>query len=261
MEISNIEFKSCASLVLSQGRNVTVTNITTEHGGINVTIDCKLNINNYTVFMHLYDLNITSNSTGIDYRTLGCDQDCPFNAILRLQNSKFSMAKIIVNAECTKINVQNIKLQQILLHQWLNSFFCDVFTIFNQRLWRWASVIYIIFENNTTLGSLLKIYDNSDTTIEGHILQKANKNCFAAAHFTSFQSLKMFSQSKLEFYDNTGIQHCLLCFYYKDTWSIEGDQQSNVSILFRNNVLNHGGSVMIFDTPTKFENQVSNILH
>ena len=75
IEVSNIEFKSCASILLihSHRWNITVVNITIEHGGIEISADCKLNMNNYTVFIHLYNLNITLNSTGIYYHALGCD--------------------------------------------------------------------------------------------------------------------------------------------------------------------------------------------
>ena len=85
------------------------------------------------------------------------------------------MAKINMYAPCSQINVQQVKIKQILLHQRQYPYYKhNAFPIHAAMK---VSLSDIIFENNILPGSLLVIHGKgySNVTINGPILFRAIK--------------------------------------------------------------------------------------
>ena len=259
IEISNIGFRSCAQLSFLQGWNIVIANVTVEQGGVNITYrhtDFELSRTNHTI--HLYNLNIISNSRGVHYITQEYGHDCTFTGILYLQNSTLNMASIFVDAYCSQINVQNVTIKQISEPHHYQ--FSAAFTIYHAVK---VSLGDISIEDNTTPSSLLEIMNiRKIIELKGHILFRGNKNSSSIVYIVIDQHLKIFPHSKIEFYGNSGIDNYLLHLYYSTTYDhtrvyIGGHQlNANTSLLFENNEL-IGNSMMIIDmgipdSPTVF---------
>ena len=250
MEISNIVFKSCAPLSFRRGRNVVVANITIEQGGVSIT-DWDFCMN-YTI--HLYNLNISSsNSIGIYYAMQECDHDydCTLNTHVYLQNCTLVMATIHLNAYCTQINVQKVRIRQIL-----SNTYNPAFGIYNAVK---VSLYDISIEDNTTPAPLLQIIGKNIIELKGHILFQGNKNNSKVAYIDGIHHLKIFPHSKIEFYGNSGIHEHLLELRYKSiilsTENYDGkvyiggrQVNTNTSLMFKNNEIIHGGSMVVIDT-------------
>ena len=255
IEISNMVFRSCESLSFLQGRNIDVVNVTIEQGGVNISnwqTDFELCMNS---IIHLHNLNITSNSTGIYYSAQTCARDyrhgCSSLVTLYLQNCTLNMAEISMVAHCTQIDVQQLRIKRIS-----NGRVSSAFVIRDAIR---VSLNDISFENNTTPTTLLRLSGNmSKIELKGHILFRGNKNSFVIAYINKgIQHLKIFPHSKIEFYENSGIRISLLEFYYDQSLSsndgnIYVEINANTSLSFKNNEVTgiglSGGSIMVINT-------------
>lgn len=256
IEISNIDFKSCTSLYFLQGRNIKISNITIEQGKVNISLD--LEADPWLCFpskslIHLYNLNVTSNNTGIYYYdgTQVCIDECDSDFIssaLSLQNITLNMANIVINAKCTQIYMQKVAIRQI----------CRPFDHEYRALAIYDATEVILsdisIEDNNTPSSLLEVNESyAIVDLKGHIRFWGNKNCRKLASFNKLHSLTMLPHCRVEFYGNTQIHDNLLEFHSYDSHyfsvMIGGYQlNTNTSILFKNNELTCGGSLMVIAT-------------
>ena len=260
IEISNMVFRSCESLSFLQGRNIDVVNVTIEQGGVSIS-NWQTNYELCMIqnsIIHLYNLNITSNSTGIYYSAQKCargDQHGCNSIIvtLYLQNCTLNMAEILMVAHCTRIDVQQLTIKRI------STPFGEVYHAFAIYDAIRVSLSDISIENNTTPASLLWLSGNSNIIqLKGHILFRGNKNTGKIAFIDGIYHLNILPHSKIEFYGNSGIRGNLLEFNYKYTLSNEKNEgyvdiggyqlyNTNTNFLFINNELVYG-SVMVTET-------------
>ena len=254
IEISNIVFKSCGSLSFFQGRNdIVVANVTIEQGGVDISIrqpdvDESLIYRNFT--MHLYNMNIISNSSGIRYSTrYSQEDDCTLIGILYLQNCTLNMATIFMHAYCTQIYVQNVTIKQIntLLNFNHDDTLISAFTIIDAVKVSLHDVT--IEDNNTPLQLLNFMFIKKSVELKGHILFRRNKNSRKIAFIGGIRYMEIFPHTKIEFYDNSGIRGSLLELYTSANVYIGGYQLKggSTSLVFKNNELTciYGGSIMV----------------
>ena len=257
-QISNILFKSCELLSFMEGRNIDVANVTIEQGEISISnwrLYNSMLCTNYTI--HLYNLNIISNSTGIIYTGVNNNyydttNDCTHIYLLYLQNCTLNMANIYVAAYCTQIYIQQLTIKQINRPVDYDHHALYIFVALK------VSVSDFSIEDSTTPLSLIEFAKCSVVELKGHILFQGNKNSIKIAYIDGIQHLKIFPHTKIEFYGNSGIRESLLELYHPANIASAGKyhgkvyigehQYTNTSLLFKNNEVTYGGSIMVIKT-------------
>ena len=206
---------------------------------------------------------------------------------LHLRNSTLYMANIYISAKCTVIDLQRVTIKQISSsylrkilthgsHNPMNLFFYDesesesdsagdipAFFIYDAVK---VSLEDISIEDSVTYSSLVMLWIVQCYTVElkGHILFRNNSNNKKMAYFDDiYHSVRIFSHSKIEFYGNRDIYGSLLEVhrykfpdsttekYYDGKIYIEGHQHTSTKLLFKNNELFQGSSLMIIETGIK----------